>query len=126
MLLLQLPATAIGDVSMASLQLQNTTSDSQTFEFSIPEGSDLSLSPHVGSLPAGGAMRVLLRYCPKAETEPPCPAGAEPGQPVLAADQLQPTAGSVVAAEEDAGKLASHSSVVSPIAHLMLQTTSSF
>lgn len=118
MLLLQLPATAIGDVSMASLQLQNTTSDSQTFEFSIPEGSDLTLSPQVGSLPAGGAMRVLLRYCPRAETEPPCPAGAEPGQ-------LQPTASNVVAAEEDAGKLASPSSVVSPIARLMLQTTSS-
>lgn len=72
--------TAISDVSAASLVLQNTTLDIQIFEFQIPEGSDLTLSPHVDSLPAGATVRVLLRYCPRADTDPPCP-GAEPGHP---------------------------------------------
>ena len=126
LLLVQLPATAIGDVSTASLLLQNTTSESQTFEFSIPEGSDLTLSPHVGSLPAGGALRVLLRYCPRAETNPPCPAGALTGQTVEDANQLQPRASSLEAAEEGAGEHASLASMVSPTAHSTTQSSSAF
>lgn len=104
---LQLPATAITDVSTASLVLQNGTSQAQTFEFGIPGQSDLTLSPHVGSLPAGASMRVLLRYCPRADRDPPCP-GAQPGVPwsPLDANQL-PGSSNDAAGDEAAGDEAS-------------------
>ena len=62
--LLQLPATAIHDVSTTSITLQNTTAEPQTFEFSVPQGSDLTLSPHVAIIPAEGSLCVALRYSP--------------------------------------------------------------
>lgn len=74
---LQLPATAIHDVSTASIILQNTTAEPQTFEFGVPSGSDLTLSPHVDTLPGGNSLCVLMRYNPKPETAPAVP-GAEP------------------------------------------------
>ena len=63
--LLQLPATAIHDVSTTSITLQNTTAEPQTFEFSVPQGSDLTLSPHVATIPAEGSLCVALRYSPR-------------------------------------------------------------
>ena len=63
--LLQLPATAVHDVSTTSITLQNTTADAQTFEFSVPQGSDLTLSPHVATIPAEGSLCVALRYSPR-------------------------------------------------------------
>ena len=117
-----MPATAISDVSTASLTLQNTTPDPQTFEFRIPQGSDMTLSPHVGNLPAGATMRVLLRYCPRAETDPPCP-GAEPGQPWSPQAGLQPSLDSTAAAAaeeaaEDAEPSSSGVSQACPTAKL--------
>lgn len=63
--MLQLPATAIHDVSTTSVTLQNTTAEPQTFEFSVPQGSHLTLSPHVATIPAEGSLCVALRYSPR-------------------------------------------------------------
>lgn len=73
---MQLPATALHDVSSASIILQNTTAEAQTFEFSLPKGSDLTLSPHVATIEAEGSMNILLRYCPQPSTLPPAPEGS--------------------------------------------------
>jgi len=80
---LQLPATAIHDIATASVILRNTTSDPQTFEFSIPQGSDMTLSPHVDTIKGGGSLRVMLRYCPQSSTAPAVPAESElqPAEP---------------------------------------------
>lgn len=80
---LQLPATAIHDVATASVILQNTTPDPQTFEFSIPQGSDLTLSPHVDTIQGKGSLRVMLRYCPQPSTAPAVPAESDlqPAEP---------------------------------------------
>ena len=74
---LQLPATAIHDITTASVILQNTTPDTQTFEFSVPQGSDMTLSPHVDTIQGGGSLRVMLRYCPQPSTAPAVPAQSE-------------------------------------------------
>lgn len=70
---LQLPATAVHDVATAPVILRNTTADPQTFEFSIPQGSDLTLSPHVGTIQAGATLCVMLRHCPQPSTAPAAP-----------------------------------------------------
>lgn len=61
----QLPATALHDVSTSSITLHNTTAEPQTFEFSVPPSSDLTLSPHVATIPAQGSLCVALRYSPQ-------------------------------------------------------------
>ena len=68
--LLQLPATALHDVSTTSITLRNTTAEPQTFEFTIPPGSDLTLSPHVATIPAEGSLCVALRYSPRPDATP--------------------------------------------------------
>lgn len=70
---MQLPATAIHDVSSTSITLQNTTAHPQTFEFTIPKCSDLTLSPHVATIMPQERLRVLLRYCPQPGTLPAAP-----------------------------------------------------
>lgn len=52
-------------MSTTSITLQNTTAEAQTFEFSVPQGSDLTLSPHVATIPAQGSLCVALRYSPR-------------------------------------------------------------
>ena len=84
-----MPATVIHDISTASIVLHNTTEDPQTFEFSVPQGSDLTLSPHVDTIPGGGTLRVMLRYCPQPNTGPAVPDASRP----------QSAAGSAAAAE---------------------------
>ena len=74
---LQLPATAIHDTATASVILRNTTPDPQTFEFSIPQGSDMTLSPHVDTIQGGGSLRVMLRYCPQPSTAPAVPVDSD-------------------------------------------------
>ncbi|KAL0048978.1 hypothetical protein WJX82_003679 [Trebouxia sp. C0006] len=74
---IQLPATAIHDTATASVILRNTTPDPQTFEFSIPQGSDMTLSPHVDTIQGGGSLRVMLRYCPQPSTAPAVPADSD-------------------------------------------------
>ena len=74
---LQLPATAIHDIFTASVILRNTTPDPQTFEFSVPQGSDMTLSPHVDTIQGGGSLRVMLRYCPQPSTAPAVPAESD-------------------------------------------------
>ena len=90
---LQLPATAIHDIATASVILRNTTPEPQTFEFSIPQGSDMTLSPHVDTIKGGGSLRVMLRYCPQPSTAPAVPAESE----------LQPAEPSGAAPEGNAG-----------------------
>ncbi|DBA92223.1 hypothetical protein WJX77_001787 [Trebouxia sp. C0004] len=74
---IQLPATAIHDIATASVILRNTTPDPQTFEFSVPQGSDMTLSPHVDTIQGGGSLRVMLRYCPQPSTAPAVPAESD-------------------------------------------------
>jgi len=90
---LQLPATAIHDIATASVILRNTTPEPQIFEFSIPQGSDLTLSPHVDTIQGGGSLRVMLRYCPQPSTSPAVPAESD----------LHPTEPSAAAPEGTAG-----------------------
>ncbi|DBA68488.1 TPA: Cilia- and flagella-associated protein 74 [Trebouxia sp. C0005] len=74
---IQLPATAIQDICTASVILRNTTPDPQTFEFIVPQGSDMTLSPHVDTIQGGGSLRVMLRYCPQPSTAPAVPAESD-------------------------------------------------
>ncbi|KAL0031365.1 hypothetical protein WJX79_006467 [Trebouxia sp. C0005] len=73
----KLPATAIQDICTASVILRNTTPDPQTFEFIVPQGSDMTLSPHVDTIQGGGSLRVMLRYCPQPSTAPAVPAESD-------------------------------------------------
>ena len=90
---LQLPATALHDVATSTVTLRNTTAEPQTFEFSVPAGSDLSLSPHVATLKAEGTLSVMLRYCPQPQTLPAAPeAGLQTAASSAAAGSAAETA----------------------------------
>ena len=94
---MQLPATAIHDIAAASITLRNTTADPQTFEFSIPQGSDLTLSPHVDTIQAGGTLCVMLRYCPQPSTAP-----AAPEEPTLQPAAAAAAGGAAVSGDSNA------------------------
>lgn len=78
-----MPATAVGDCSAVSVVLINRSQQAQAFEFGIPEASDLTFSPHVGEVPAGGRLRVQVDYRPRPPEE-----GEEAPEP-LGGDQDQ-------------------------------------
>ena len=89
---MQLPATAIHDISTANMTLQNTTAVPQTFEFGMPPGSDLTLSPHVGTVPGGQSLCVLLRYHPQPNTAPAVPSTADTAEAAATAAAEAPSA----------------------------------
>lgn len=103
---MQLPATAIHDVATAPVTLCNTTADPQTFEFSIPQGSDLTLSPHVGTIQAGATLCVMLRHCPQPGTAPAVPEESV-GQPAAAPGGVAGSGNSnaAIAAADDAEEI---------------------
>jgi hypothetical protein len=64
---MQLPATAIDDVSSCSVVLHNRSKEEQEFEFGVPGGSYIAVTPRVGRVPAKGSIRVQVEFSPPAE-----------------------------------------------------------
>ena len=62
---LQMPATAVRDRATTSISLYNRSEQAQAFEFAVPAGSDLQLSPQVGLLPPQGGLSILVLFTPQ-------------------------------------------------------------
>ena len=77
-----LPATAEGDTSQADVVVKNASSVPRSFQLDVPEGSEatghLKVSPLVGTLQPGEAVRVLVEYT--APLKPPDPEPEEEGE----------------------------------------------
>ena len=60
--MLALPPTAEGDTASIDVTLTNDTSHPQSFQLKAPDGACLKLSPQVGKLAPGTAMRLLVEF----------------------------------------------------------------
>jgi hypothetical protein len=95
---MQFPATAAGDSSSVSVVARNTSAAAaHMFEFGVPHGSHLQVTPRVALLPAGGSVRVQLEFSPPAaDTRAAAGAGA-------AAAPTAPAAGEAAAGDAAPG-----------------------
>ncbi|MEW5303719.1 MAG: hypothetical protein WDW36_006383 [Sanguina aurantia] len=62
---IRFPATPLNDTSTVSVNLVNSTDHSQAYEFDVPLGAGLLISPHVGEVPPRSALRVQIDFTPR-------------------------------------------------------------
>lgn len=61
---MQFPATEVNDTNSASVILSNKGSKLQLFEFGVPAGSHLQVTPRVGCLKPNSSIRLQLDFAP--------------------------------------------------------------
>eukprot|EP00878_Enallax_costatus_P031626 GHUV01034592.1.p1 GENE.GHUV01034592.1~~GHUV01034592.1.p1 ORF type:complete len:294 (+),score=121.29 GHUV01034592.1:22-882(+) len=61
---MQFPATEVNDTNSASVILQNKGSKLQLFEFGVPAGCFVQVTPRVGCLKANSSLRLQLDFAP--------------------------------------------------------------
>lgn len=103
---LQFPATAVDDTNSLSLVLSSVHagSDHHAFEFGVPAGSWLAVTPRVGRLAPGQSLRLQLDFSPPAaalQAGPPTGAAAQ-----QAVGEAQAAAAAAPAAAAAAGTAA--------------------
>jgi hypothetical protein len=95
---MQFPATAHEDSSSASFIMRNSSSGcSQLFEFGVPQGSYLRVTPRVGLLTPQSSMRVQVDFSPPAAQQA-ATAAAGVAAPTAAGDRAAAAAAGIVAA----------------------------
>lgn len=112
MLSSQFPATEVNDTNSASVVLHNKGSKVQLFEFGVPAGSFVQVTPRVGTLKPNSSLRLQLDFAPPLalmQQDPGGPAasanvgGSQAGHHSAAAAVDSATAGTAGVAPSAAG-----------------------
>jgi hypothetical protein len=75
----------VDDTSAVSVVLSNPSAQRQAFEWGVPAGSWLQVTPRVGQLAPGQSLRLQLEFSPPASLLPPPAAGVAAASPAAAA-----------------------------------------